>query len=369
MLKLEAAAARAGTFTLKPLDLEIASGECHALLGPSGAGKSTVLELIVGFRELQSGRILINGKDVARVPVERRNIGFLPQRLALFPHLNVVENILYGIRCRRKPTPADWDGIASLMEAMGLTSLQRRKPTQLSGGERQRVALARALAQSPEVLILDEPFSALNEALRRELWRLLKDLQRRYGVTTLMVTHDLEEAYFFGQRVHILIDGRLQQSGRRSSVFNRPATLEVARFLDIPNLFPGKVIRKDDRVTVLDLKSLGIEIALRSSTAENAALRVGDDAIVGIRPEFVLLDKNGQFDSAERPLIRGDVVEISDTIHGAVLTFKPWGMEALVSVAIGTHEIAGLGETEVAIALPSERCFCIPHTRAEPAGP
>jgi ABC-type Fe3+/spermidine/putrescine transport system ATPase subunit len=163
MLKLEKVTAKAGTFTLKPLDLEIPPGECHALLGPSGAGKSTVLELIVGFRKLQSGNIFLNGRNQANIPVERSNIGYLPQRLALFPHLTVRDNILYGIRCRRTPASPDLKMVASLIKAMGLTQFENRKPTHLSGGERQRVALARALAPAPDLLILDEPFSSLNE--------------------------------------------------------------------------------------------------------------------------------------------------------------------------------------------------------------
>lgn len=360
MLKLEKATATAGSFTLKPLDLEIGVGECHALLGPSGAGKSTVLELIVGFRKLASGRIFMNGKDLVHVPVERRNIGYLPQHLALFPHLSVEENILYGIRCRRNPSSTDLAMVASLMDAMGLTQFRDRRPTHLSGGERQRVALARALAPAPELLILDEPFSALNEALRRELWRIVKNLQQEYGVAMFMVTHDLEEAYYFGEQVHILIDGCLHQSGPRRIVFDRPASLDVARFLDIQNLFPAKVTRKNPLVTVLDLDSLGLELTIGNGAPNDASFHVGDRFVVGIRSEFVTLHCNGQVDSSDHLRLRGRVAEVTDTIHGSVISFKPEGKEALVKAAIGAREAATLGQAEIEISMPSQHLFCIP---------
>lgn len=368
MLKLEKITAQAGSFTLKPLDLEIGAGECHALLGPSGTGKSTVLELIVGFRKLQSGRIFMNGKNLAHVPVERRNIGYLPQQLALFPHLSVKENILYGIRCRRNPSPADLAMVSSLTDAMGLAQFKERKPTHLSGGERQRVALARALAPAPELLILDEPFSALNEALRRELWLLLKDLQQEYGVAMLMVTHDLEEAYYFGEQVHILIDGRLHQSGPRRIVFDRPASLEVARFLDIQNLFPAKVIRKDNLVTVVGLNSLGLELNIRNGTPKSLNLNSGDHVVVGIRPEFVALHGNGLIDSLDDLRLKGRVVEISDTIHGAIISFRPEGKDALVKAAVRAHEAATLGPAEIEISMPSQHLFCIPQKNTSTNG-
>ena len=239
MLKCEKITTKAGSFRLEPLDLEITQGECHTLLGPSGAGKSTALELIVGFRELQSGRIILNGRNLENVPVEQRNIGYLPQNMALFPHLTVKENILYGIRSRRKPDKHDIESIDSLTEAMGVKKLENRKPLHLSGGERQRVALARALAPAPELLILDEPFSALNESLRSELSILLKELQQTYNLTTIIVTHDLEEAFFFSEKIHILINGRLHQSGPKNEIFNRPITASVARFLNYRNIFEG----------------------------------------------------------------------------------------------------------------------------------
>jgi ABC-type Fe3+/spermidine/putrescine transport system ATPase subunit len=362
MLKLDQISVQAGAFTLEPMDMEIASGECHALLGPSGAGKSTVLELIVGFRELKSGEIHLNGKNLAQTPVERRNIGYLPQHLALFPHLTVKENILYGIRCRRKPDKGDLARIASLTEAMGLTELENRKPTHLSGGERQRVALARALAPAPEMLILDEPFSALNEALRRELWILVKELQNGYGVDTLMVTHDLEEAFFFGEKVHILIDGCLQQSASRRRVFDQPATLEVARFLGIQNLFPAQVTHKNDEIAMLDCTSLGIQITIRNGAHKGLNLKSGDALTAGIRPEYLTIKHSSVTNFGESSRLTGRVVEITETMQGFLISIQPLGREGLLKMAIGFQEATPINSNdEIEVYLPMKHLFFIPQ--------
>ena len=274
MLLLDQVAARSGAFLLGPLSLEMGAGECHALLGPSGAGKSTLLELLVGFRHPEAGRMLMNGRVLDQLPVERRGIGYLPQRLALFPHLTVHENILYGIRCRRRPDPADLSRVQSLVAALGLTQLSERRPEALSGGERQRVALARALAPAPELLILDEPFSALNETLRQQLWELLQSLQGEYRVATLMVTHDLEEAYFLGKQLHILIDGGLHQSGDQSGVFHRPATLAAAHLLGHRNVFAARIASHEQETghTLLDWDGKLIRAGLRSDLSVGASV-------------------------------------------------------------------------------------------------
>ena len=366
MFKIEQVTARSGSFSLKPLDLEIAPGECHALLGPSGAGKSTLLELIVGFRRVESGRIWKNGKDLAQVPVEKRGIGYLPQDLGLFPHLTVQENILYGIRCRRKPNPADLARLEALTAMLGLAHLKERRPGNLSGGERQRVALARALAPAPELLILDEPFAALNETLRRELWGLVKGLQQEYGVAMLMVTHDLEEAFFFGEQVSILIDGSLHQSGPRKIVYNRPATLEVARFLGIHNLFPAQVLGQERHVVVLGCESLGMQWTVNQGMSERMDLKCGDSVIVGIRSELMALHHYEHPDLPENLTLKGTIVEITETMHGLVLSFQPTGTRTLLKLSVGVRETAALDQNEVAITLPLRHVFYIPQKNGCP---
>ncbi len=360
MLKLDKVSAKAGSFRLEPLDLEITPGECHALLGPSGAGKSTVLELIVGFRELQSGSIILNGRNLEHVPVEQRNIGYLPQNLALFPHLTVRENILYGIRSRRKPDKHDVERIDSITKAMGVKQLENRKTIHLSGGERQRVALARALAPAPELLILDEPFSALNEALRRELSILLKELQQTYNLTTIIVTHDLEEAFYFGEKIHILINGRLHQSGPRRQVFDQPATLDVARFLDIKNIFTTKVVHADSFITTLECEKLGIRFTVEKSSHNGLRLNNGDMISIGIRPEFLSVNHNSSANSEDNVFLKGAVVDKIETIGGLMLSIRPKDCDGLIKVAIGFRAAPCINlDDEVVVQMPYKHIFYI----------
>ena len=360
MLRLEKVAARIGEFNLGPLDLTVTRGECHALLGPSGSGKSSVLELIVGFRAPASGSMLMKGRNLAHVPVEGRGIGYLPQRLALFPHLTVRDNILYGIRCRRKPATTDRALIDSLTGALGIDHLMARRPESLSGGERQRVALARALAPAPELLVLDEPFSALNETLRQELWGLLNQLQREYRLTVLMVTHDLDEAFFLGEHISILIDGRLHQSDAKGVVFRRPATVEAAYFLGIRNLFPAEVVGKESDVILLDCQSLKTRLIVENSSRDYSWVKVGDVMIVGIRPELVNLRWHGQAGLRGEARLEGEVVEVIETGRGISLFFRPRTTDVLLEVTAGLREAATLDLAEIQIGLPASHLFCIP---------
>jgi ABC-type Fe3+/spermidine/putrescine transport system ATPase subunit len=371
MLKFERVSARIGAFSLGPLDLAVVQGTCHVLLGPSGSGKSTVLELIIGFRTPSSGRILMNGLDLAPVPVERRGIGYLPQRLALFPHLSVQDNILFGILCRRKPNTADRASIDSLAKALGIDGLMTRLPRSLSGGERQRVALARALAPAPALLVLDEPFAALNETLRRELWGLLKRLQREYRFTVLMVTHDLEEAFSLGEQISILIDGRLHQSGAKTVVFHRPATMDAAHFLGIKNLFHAEVMGEESGFLTLDCASLGTRLFAENGAAGSSRPKVGDIVAVGIRPELVALRRPGQTGLLGEVRLAGEVVDVAETGRGVTLSFRPSTSDVLLEVAVGPREAETLDLAKIQMGLPASHLFCMPaggHPAIDPEG-
>lgn len=359
MLKLEKITARAGAFTLKPVDLEIPEGECHALLGPSGSGKSTLLELIVGFQKSEAGEIFMNGGNLSHVPVEKRGMGYLPQKLALFPHLTVMENILYGVRCLRKPDQTDLFKVNALLESLGLARLKDRRPQHLSGGERQRVALARALAPEPRLLILDEPFSALNQALRRELWGLLSRLQKKIGVTTLMVTHDLDEAFFFGEKIHVLINGTLHQSGERRCVFNRPATLEVARFLGIPNLFSGRVTARTPDHTLIACESLRCQMMIDNSRLSEVSLTTGCAVTIGIRSECVAVTSPSLSIPPGTPCFKGKVIERSETLSGFILTVRPDGGDEVVTLAISAKVAEAINPPGIEIYFPIGHLFFI----------
>ncbi len=273
---------------MRDISLTVAEGESHVLLGPSGSGKTTLLETIIGVRPLESGRIQLAGRDLTAVPVERRGVGYLPQRLALFPHLSVRGNILYGPRSRHQP-PATFEPIVdTLVKATGIEGLLDRRPDTLSGGEQQRVALVTALSSRPPLLLLDEPFSALNESLRQELWDLLKSLQATHGFAILMITHDLAEAFFMGDRITVLIGGRVHQTSSKDDVWRHPTTLAVAEYLGIRNIFQGTAVSVDAGVAVVDCPALKGQL-LVPIPPEGTPPAPSSSVWVGIRPEYVVL--------------------------------------------------------------------------------
>ncbi len=224
-----------GTAAVAGLDLAVRPGELLALLGPSGSGKTTLLRLVAGLESPTAGRLLFDDEDATRLAVRDRRVGFVFQHYALFKHLNVADNVAYGLRVRpRRDRPSNAEiarRVADLLELVQLPGLGKRYPAQLSGGQRQRVALARALAVEPRVLLLDEPFGALDAQVRRDLRRWLREIHDRTGHTTLFVTHDQEEALELADRVAILNRGRIEQVGTPDEVLDHPATSFVAGFV------------------------------------------------------------------------------------------------------------------------------------------
>src|SRR5207244_139017 len=221
------------TVTVGPLSLEIPRGEILVLLGPSGSGKTTVLRLLGGFEAPDTGRIVVAGEDVTAVPPARRRCGMVFQHYALFPHLDVGENVAFGLKGRVDAK------VAEVLALVGLAGFERRRVQELSGGQQQRVALARALAPEPRVLLLDEPLSNLDPALRERTRRELRALIKRVGITSLFVTHEQEEAFDLGDRVAVLAAGRLDQVGTPDDLYERPASLFVATFVGRANVFRG----------------------------------------------------------------------------------------------------------------------------------
>ena len=223
------------------LDLAVAPGRVTALLGPSGCGKSTTLAMVAGLVAPGGGRVVLDGRDLARVPAERRDVGLVFQRPLLFPHLDVAANVGFGLRARRTRRTEVADRVGAVLDRVGLGGFGGRRVGQLSGGQEQRVALARALVLRPRVLLLDEPFSALDPELRDRMRALVRDLQRESGVTTVFVTHDRAEALDVADDLAVLLAGRLAAHGPAAEVFTRPPTLAGARFLGVANELPGTV--------------------------------------------------------------------------------------------------------------------------------
>ncbi len=222
MIRIEGLTILFESFKIMNLNIQIEEGGFHFLLGPTGSGKTLILESIMGLRKPKTGRIWIGDKEVQGLPPEHRGISYVPQDLALFPHLKVKENILFGIRARDLDMKSYEEYVHALVEVMKIDHLLERYPANLSGGEKKRVALLRALAPKPKLLLLDEPLSGLDPSIKVDIQHLLKSLHASFHPTTLCVTHDFEEAYFLGDGITIFIDGKVEQVGKRDDVFLRP---------------------------------------------------------------------------------------------------------------------------------------------------
>lgn len=302
MLEIESMTVAAGAFRLREVNLAVAHGECHAVLGPSGSGKSTLLNAILGVLPPESGCIRLQGADLAGVPIERRCLGYVPQQIGLFPHLTVRGNLAYSARARAIPTARFQPLVDKLVAATGIGSLLDRRPATLSGGERQRVGIVRALASQPRLVLLDEPFTALNETLRRELWWLMRELQREWQLTVLLITHDLTEAYFLADRVTVLLDGRIVQQGGKAEVYGCPAMPAVARFLGIETLQPGRIVSISE-----GLATVAVGNARLTALAQPG---LPDDVLVSIRGEDVTLECDGGAAGSARNRLAARVVSV-----------------------------------------------------------
>jgi sulfate transport system ATP-binding protein len=231
---------------LDNIDFEVPAGSLTALLGPSGSGKSTLLRAIAGLDQPDTGSITINGRDVTNVPPQRRGIGFVFQHYAAFKHLTVRDNVAFGLRIRKRPKAEIKDKVDNLLEVVGLAGFQNRYPNQLSGGQRQRMALARALAVDPQVLLLDEPFGALDAKVREDLRSWLRRLHDEVHVTTVLVTHDQAEALDVADRIAVLNKGRIEQVGSPTDVYDTPANAFVMSFLGAVSSLNGTLVRPHD---------------------------------------------------------------------------------------------------------------------------
>jgi spermidine/putrescine transport system ATP-binding protein len=262
------------------LNLTIQAGKFVTLLGPSGCGKSTTLRMLGGFEIPNSGRILLAGKDVTRLPPNKRNVNIVFQDYALFPHMNVARNIAFGLELKGLDSSAIHKRVMELLALVQLQDYAARMPSELSGGQRQRVALMRALAPDPQVLLLDEPLSALDAKLRQQMQIELKAIQERTGKTFLFVTHDQEEALTMSDQIVVMNNGKVEQMGDPHTLYSRPQSVFVANFIGDANLLRAKVVGADAQGTALTWNGKQVG-ALPSAHA----MKQGDSVLIVVRPE------------------------------------------------------------------------------------
>jgi len=266
---------------LKTVDLAIRPGEFFAFLGPSGCGKTTLLRLIAGFNQADTGRVLIGGKDISGLPPWKRGVGMVFQSYALWPHMSVARNVAFGLEERGVGREEVKRRVAIALDLVGLAHLAERRPSQLSGGQQQRVAVARTVAVEPKVLLLDEPLSNLDAKMRVQVRRELRDLQQRLGLTTIFVTHDQEEANTICDRIAVMNDGVVQQVGTPMDLYERPANLFVANFLGTANILDGAVVGEGTK------RHFAIDGGIRLPLSEDAAVPAGAKLV--FRPQHAAL--------------------------------------------------------------------------------
>lgn len=304
---------------LNNLSLEIHPDELFIILGSSGSGKTTLLLGILGLQKFNRGRVIIDGRDVTNLGPGERNIGFVPQNYALFPHYTVFENISFGLQLRKIPKHILQARVKHFIDEFGLRGLERHFPHQLSGGQMQRVALARALVIEPSLLLLDEPISALDIETRQKIKAEIKNLQKKLHITMVYITHDQQETLELADRFGILNNGKIEQFGSPDEVFYKPKTLFVAHFLNTENILKGKIIHKfGNRVTIQTN-----DIVLKAYTS--LELTVGDPVTVCIRPGAIHLSIH-------------HIPQGRNVFTGTVESIYPIGRDLEIKILITPHE-------------------------------
>lgn len=287
---------------LENINFEVGEGEIVVLLGASGSGKTTILRIIAGLENTETGNVILHDKDVTELPARERGVGVIFQSYALFPQMNVEENIGYGLRLRKKPKSEIKEKVDDLIELVNLQEHRKKFPSQISGGQQQRVAIARALAYEPEILLFDEPFSALDAQIRQRLRREIRHLLKQINVPAIFITHDQEEALEIGDRIAVLNKGRIEQIGTPFDVYNKPETEYVATFLGVANLLLG-VVNND----VFEAENIDLKL----SDEVSAKFKNGQSVKLVFRPEDVFLRKPENLSQNYQKLINGWIEEVS----------------------------------------------------------
>jgi spermidine/putrescine transport system ATP-binding protein len=347
------------------VSLDIRSGEFFSLLGPSGCGKTTTLRMIGGFELPTAGRIELRGRDVTRDPPDKRPVNMVFQNYALFPHLDVHENIAFGLRRKSVDRAETKRRVAEALELVHLPGYDKRKPNQLSGGQQQRVALARALVNQPNVLLLDEPLGALDLKLRKALQIELKRIQTEVGITFVYVTHDQEEALTMSDRIAVMRSGRVDQLGTPEELYERPQTRFVADFIGTSNLLTGSIESIDGARAFVRLATG--EMCVTEATNE---FRVGTDVELSVRPEAVVLHgRNGSGPSTQIGTIPASVEQVAYLGGNVQYLVRSVGGLSITVLAPKTAERLPVGGAVDVTWSPGDALVLAEHPRAEEETP
>ena len=336
------------------VSLSIGKGEIFALLGSSGCGKSTLLRMLAGFEKPTSGRILLGGQDVAKMPPYDRPVNMMFQSYALFPHLNIWENVAFGLKREGLPKAEVEQRTNEMLALVQLTPYAKRKPHQLSGGQQQRVALARSLAKKPKLLLLDEPLGALDKKLREQTQFELVNIIEKVGVTVVMVTHDQEEAMTMASRIAIMSKGRVLQVGTPKEIYDTPANVYVATFMGSPamNVVPARVVVQDGVPHAAVKAHDGAEQLLRFSQA-NLAAWDGREILLGLRPESITDPEGADRNS-------GTIVNLTNRIT----VTEPAGADTFVTMELGGKDIVARMRADVNIGAGDQYTFAVNMEKA-----
>ena len=286
-----------GEDVLDDICLTVARGEFVTLLGSSGCGKTTTLRIVAGLEQTDSGSVWINGQDVTKLPPDKRDVNTVFQNYALFPHMNVAENIGYGLKLRKVPRGEIKKKVAQMLELVQLEGYEKRKPSELSGGQKQRVAIARALVNNPKILLLDEPLGALDLQLRRAMQIELKHLQKKLGITFIYITHDQEEAINMSDRIAVMKDGRIEQIGPPDEIYNHPKPSYVATFVGNANILHGVAESIQGENAIVKIENDRVIVKLETSqqdtgdTGAKQYLAAGEKVTLAVRSENILLQE------------------------------------------------------------------------------
>lgn len=347
-----------GEDVLDGICLTAKKGEFVTLLGSSGCGKTTTLRIIAGLEQPDSGQVFLNGKDVTGLEPNRRNVNTVFQNYALFPHMNVADNIGYGLKLKKTPKAEISRRVKEMLELVQLTGFEKRKPSELSGGQRQRVAIARALVNNPEVLLLDEPLGALDLQLRRAMQHELKHLQKKLGITFIYITHDQEEAINMSDTIAVMNHGRFEQIGTPDEIYNHPKTSYVATFVGNANILKGVVKEpadnKDHQITIITESG---EVQVLAASEENMP-QPGETVTIAVRSENIRFEesvKNIQGNSTGN--IHGLTAKVTEkTFAGGQLrvVLKTTDGQEIIASRYGIDTNVNVGETVRCCFKPSD---------------